>query len=214
MSTPPINKEVFPVVEMFSSIQGEGVFSGKPAEFIRLGGCNLACPFCDEPLHKQKNLWRYYSADEIASLISSSAGLIVITGGEPTLYDCNPLIEALWTNGKAVQVETNGLNLLNARNADVISISPKQANWRCSYNAGPGQNLELKVPYPYFSDDETLALIAEGKRAEMLIWLTPINNELSINTENVEKTIAFIKQHSLEREVRLNTQVHKVLGVR
>lgn len=214
MSASSVNKEVFPVVEMFSSIQGEGVFSGKPAEFIRLGGCNLACPFCDEPLHKQKNLWQYRTIDEIASLISSSAGLIVITGGEPTLYDCNPLIEALWTNGKSIQVETNGLNLLNVRNADVVSISPKQANWRCSYNPGPDQNLELKIPYPYFSEDETLALVAEGKRAEMLIWLTPINDELSINIENVNKTITFIKKHGLAREVRLNTQVHKILGVR
>lgn len=213
MPTTSVNTEGFPIVEMFSSIQGEGVFSGKLAEFIRLGGCNLACPFCDEPLHKQKNLWKYYTIDEIAALIPPQTSLIVLTGGEPTLYNCNPLIEALW-KGRTIQVETNGLCLPNVRNADVISVSPKQANWKCNYKEEPGQTLELKIPYPYFSEDETLALIEEGVRAEAIVWLTPINNELSLNMENVKKTTEFIKQHNLGHAVRLNTQVHKVLGVR
>jgi organic radical activating enzyme len=95
----------YPVTEIFHSIQGEGANAGRSATFIRLAGCNLACTVtidgkeypCDEPLHDDANAKKLMSIADILEQVNAfgPVEIIVITGGEPTLYDLKPLTDAL-----------------------------------------------------------------------------------------------------------------------
>ena len=91
-----------PVVEIFDTIQGEGPYSGMTCTFIRLGGCNLQCSWCDTEYSK----FTLMSVAEI--IIQANKKLVVITGGEPFLYNITPLTATLLERGHKVQVETNG----------------------------------------------------------------------------------------------------------
>ncbi|TQE98145.1 MAG: 7-carboxy-7-deazaguanine synthase QueE [Spiribacter salinus] len=97
------------VVAIFSTIQGEGPFSGVPAVFIRLAGCNLQCPFCDTDYTSgRRELNNALLVDAVRSEHPLGVGLVVITGGEPFRQDIGKLIACLVDQGYAVQVETNG----------------------------------------------------------------------------------------------------------
>ena len=95
----------YPVTEIFHSIQGEGANAGRSATFIRLAGCNLACTVtiegkefpCDEPLHDDASAKTTMEVQEILEKVNSfgPVEIIVITGGEPTLYDLKPMTDAL-----------------------------------------------------------------------------------------------------------------------
>ena len=115
------------VVELFYSIQGEGSQVGVPSIFIRLHGCNLSCTFCDEERHK--GTYTSFSFDEILSNIKAyPSHNVIITGGEPTLYDLNGFIEFLQAHMYSVAVETNGHNFSNISNANWVTYSPKDWN--------------------------------------------------------------------------------------
>ena len=82
------------VVDIFYSIQGEGAHVGVPSIFIRLYGCNLTCSFCDEFLHKGN--YESLSFDEVLTRIKSYPAMnVVITGGEPSIYNLNGFIDYL-----------------------------------------------------------------------------------------------------------------------
>lgn len=127
----------FHLCESFESIHGEGSFVGAPALFIRLSGCDKACKFCDEPAHRFKDkIEKSGSAEEIFRHVHTKhrnffcwSPLVVITGGEPTLYDLDPLIEEMraWANAR-VSVESNGYNPAAASRAHLYTYSPKGAD--------------------------------------------------------------------------------------
>lgn len=98
------------VVNIWHTIQGEGPFSGEPAFFLRLAGCNLQCPFCDTDYTYNVEIW---SAHQIATELRNlkkkhPAQVVVITGGEPLRWNLNKLLWMLEENFAAVQIETNG----------------------------------------------------------------------------------------------------------
>jgi organic radical activating enzyme len=97
------------VHSIFPTIQGEGIFAGVPAVFLRLGGCNLQCPFCDTD-YTEGSEWM--QGDQIVYLVRffmpRKANLVVITGGEPMRQKLGPLIKTLNDIGYIVQIETNG----------------------------------------------------------------------------------------------------------
>lgn len=91
---------------IFSTIQGEGPFSGHPATFIRLAGCNIKCTWCDTEYTERKTM----SVTEIYKEVHDIGhNLVVITGGEPMRQEIAPLINTLEQNGHMVQIETNGI---------------------------------------------------------------------------------------------------------
>lgn len=105
--TDTLAREVF---EIFYTIQGEGPFSGTPAVFVRLAGCNLQCPACDTDYTSKRT---FMTPKEIADqcefvTIDSFARLVVITGGEPFRQDLNDIIKELACRGWRIQIETNG----------------------------------------------------------------------------------------------------------
>ena len=92
-----------PLMEAFYTIQGEGRFSGHAAYFIRLGGCDVGCVWCDVKESWEAGKWPIVSIEEmVASALSYPGRLVVITGGEPLLYNLDPLTQLLKTNGFAI----------------------------------------------------------------------------------------------------------------
>ena len=91
--------------EIFYSLQGEGYHTGTPALFIRFSGCNLKCPFCDT----QHEEGRWMDDEEIwAEAAACPARTVILTGGEPSLWIDDALIDGLHRLGKYVCIETNG----------------------------------------------------------------------------------------------------------
>ena len=108
--------------EIFYSLQGEGFHTGTPAVFIRFSGCNLKCPFCDTH-HEEGTLM---SDEEIlAEVRKYPARTVILTGGEPSLWIDEELINLLHQAGKFICIETNGTHPL-PDGIDWITCSPKQ----------------------------------------------------------------------------------------
>lgn len=114
-----------PLVEDFYTIQGEGFHSGKPAYFIRLGGCDVGCRWCDA-----KYTWnpKLYPPTAIGTVVERAASYparaIVLTGGEPLLYPLDPLCDALHERGLEIFLETSGSHPFSGR-FDWVCLSPK-----------------------------------------------------------------------------------------
>lgn len=115
-----------PIMEQFYSVQGEGYYSGRPAFFIRLAGCDVGCVWCDV-----KESW---DADEhelkdinaiVQEVADTSADFVVITGGEPAMYDLTNLTQALKAINCHLAIETSGVYKLTG-DIDWICFSPKK----------------------------------------------------------------------------------------
>ena len=119
-------KNKLPVLEIFSSIQGEGYFSGKNVTFLRLSGCDVGCPWCDtkESWTIKKN--QYMTIDEILDLVKLyNNNNIVITGGEPMIWNLDNLTLELKKNNFCINLETSGAYDLTGE-FDWICLSPKK----------------------------------------------------------------------------------------
>ncbi|WP_418175544.1 7-carboxy-7-deazaguanine synthase QueE [Alistipes ihumii] len=115
-----------PLVEDFYTIQGEGFHAGKPAYFIRLGGCDVGCRWCDAKMTWNPRLYPPVEVDSIVERACSyPAQAIVITGGEPSLYPLDYLTERLTERGLEIFLETSGAHELTGR-FDWICLSPKR----------------------------------------------------------------------------------------
>lgn len=195
---------MYQVVEHFYSIQGEGSWSGRPATFIRLYGCDMACHFCDEPLHKDMSNIIKMDKEAILALCHNSP-LVIITGGEPSLNDLGELIRYLKGSGKNVAVETNGYSYYNASAADLVTLAPKKGRLRPD---GVWDDIKLLVSVDNYItvEDEIKYWKAMGGR----VFLSAINEMGELNKDN--NKLAF--DLSLKYNVTLNVQLHKVIGVR
>lgn len=193
----------YPIIEIFTSIQGEGYHAGKGATFIRVAECNLRCPWCDTQYSFDSSKARWMSAQEIVDEIPMPHSHVVITGGEPTLYDLGPLVQALHALGKYVAIETNGTNPIPDEWAiDWITASPK-----------PGSGFALSCradELKYVVDDEfRIESITNQELPEGRIFLQVESGRV----ESAQKGYDLIQRYP-ERGLRLGIQLHKVLNVR
>ncbi|MEY4927611.1 MAG: hypothetical protein RI894_2047, partial [Bacteroidota bacterium] len=115
-----------PVMEQFYTLQGEGVYSGQAAYFIRLAGCDVGCTWCDvkeswdaaaHPKHSIDNL--------VAEAVKHTGNIVVVTGGEPLMHDLTKLTAALQTAGVRTHIETSGAHPLSGT-WDWVCLSPKK----------------------------------------------------------------------------------------
>ena len=120
-----INSKNLPVMETFYSIQGEGFHSGKPAYFIRLGGCDVGCGWCDVKESWDHNDHEIINVDKIVSDVESDNGIVIVTGGEPLMWDMNVLTSKLKKNKNIVHLETSGAYDISG-SWDWICLSPKR----------------------------------------------------------------------------------------
>ncbi len=121
-----ITDVLYPVMEDFYTIQGEGAHSGTAAYFIRLAGCDVQCWWCDvkESWDESKHP-KIKSSEITARAAASRAGIAVITGGEPLLHDLTTLTQMLKKEGLQVHIETSGSSPLSGQ-LDWITLSPKR----------------------------------------------------------------------------------------
>ena len=121
-----VKKNMFPIVELFYSLQGEGCYTGQAAVFIRLAGCRNACPWCDA-----KHTWKaedfpFLSIAEIVRQASVfPARIAIVTGGEPLLYPLDELCRALHNKGFRTHLETSGVAPFSGE-WDWVCLSPKR----------------------------------------------------------------------------------------
>jgi organic radical activating enzyme len=187
------------LAEIFYSIQGEGAFTGTPAVFVRLAGCNLACDFCDTDY----SLKFFASVDEVVERVAELGGdcpMVILTGGEPLAQrETMPLIEALRSAGKRVHIESNGTMYADLPGDVWLCVSPKE---RVDARMAERAN-EVKLIVDGRVPEEHLRLFT-GKSP---VLLQPEGNKPA----NVEIALAYAKAHP--RRFRISLQTHKLIGV-
>lgn len=115
-----------PLVEEFYSLQGEGYHTGKAAYFIRIGGCDIGCRWCDSKMSWNPHIHPLVSIDTIvANALKTAANAVVVTGGEPSLFNLKPLTDKLKTHGIKTFIETAGAKHLTG-SWDWVCLSPKR----------------------------------------------------------------------------------------
>ena len=120
------NGEMLPLMEAFYTLQGEGYHSGKPAYFLRIGGCDVGCHWCDVEESWDANLHPPTTIINILKDIDKySVDTVVITGGEPLMWNLDKLTTALQDNGFVVHLETSGAYSYSG-NFNWICLSPKK----------------------------------------------------------------------------------------
>lgn len=188
------------VNEIFYSLQGEGFHTGTASVFIRLSGCNLRCPFCDTDHAAGKEMTEEEIVDRAAEF---PARHVVITGGEPSLFLTESIVEGLHRAGKYVAVETNGTHPL-PQNVDWITLSPKDA---FVAHAAPVLERcnEIKVVFDGSSIPDYSHIEADHR------FLQPCDTyNAERNTLIVQKAISYILSHP---EWRLSLQTHKIINI-
>lgn len=187
------------LAEIFYSIQGEGLFTGTPAVFIRLAGCNLSCSFCDTDY----SVKFFAGVDDVLARVQQAAGAcptVILTGGEPLAQRETPaLIEALVRNGRRVHIESNGTVYTDLPSDVWLCVSPKErVDERMLARAN-----ELKL----IVDERVPEEWIERARSDQVVLLQPEGNKRS----NVTLALEYVKQHP--QRLRLSLQTHKVIGV-
>ncbi|MCD4735225.1 MAG: 7-carboxy-7-deazaguanine synthase QueE [Bacteroidales bacterium] len=120
--------QVLPVMEMFYSIQGEGYNTGEAAFFVRIGGCDVGCSWCDVKESWNAAIWPLTGTEEIITKAQEfPAKAVVVTGGEPLMYNLEYLCNRFRENGFRLFLETSGSHPLSGE-WDWICLSPKKYN--------------------------------------------------------------------------------------
>ena len=196
---------MYPVMERFKTLQGEGMHAGVSAWFIRLAGCDVGCAWCDV-----KESWPAEAhpmvsvSDLVDEAVSAQTRIVVITGGEPLMYDCGPLTEALRAAGCTVHLETSGAHPLTGT-WDWITFSPKR----------------FKAPLPgiYKVADELKVVVvnrqdlewAEGHAAPLKDGAVRLMQPEWSRRERLHNVLTeYIAGHPAWR---LSLQTHKYLGI-
>ena len=121
-----VNKgAMLPLMEEFYTIQGEGFHTGTAAYFVRIGGCDVGCHWCDVKESWNAELHPPTGVDKIVENASKYAETVVVTGGEPLMWDMSLLTNKLKDNGRKVHIETSGAYPLTGT-WDWICLSPKK----------------------------------------------------------------------------------------
>lgn len=191
--------------EIFYSLQGEGANTGVPAVFVRFSGCNLRCAFCDTA-HKNGN---FMTDDEIFAEVNRypQSKLIVLTGGEPSLFIDEDFIARIKTaTGKRVAIETNGTNHL-PENIDWVTFSPKTGfEGGDEHQAILTECDELKVVYV----GQLLEQYFKYKAKQYYLQPCYCDDEMK-RKANITATIDAVMH---DPRWRLSLQTHRMLDIR
>lgn len=196
---------LLPLMEAFYTIQGEGMFSGQPAYFIRLGGCDVGCVWCDVKESWEAGKWPLVAVEEIVEeAMKYPARLAVITGGEPLMYNLEPLTVLLKEKGFQLNLETSGTHPFSG-NLDWVCFSPKK--FKSPHPSIYEQADELKVIIFNKSDFEFAGKYAEKVKPDCQKLLQP---EWSKSALMMPLIVDFVKQNPMWR---VSLQTHKFMEI-
>ncbi len=198
-------EKTYPIVEIFHSVQGEGYHTGTPSIFIRFGGCNLQCSWCDTDFSK----WDRMSITEIMTILEQwTTRRIIYTGGEPAMQKLRPLSDELHSRGYNIAIETNGTIELKDGLVDWICVSPKDMLYP-EFSIKQRKGDELKVVYT----GQNLSMYDNLKKGFDNLFLQPCYDEskdAGTNGETFHSTFDIVMQNP---GWNLSLQTHKWMGV-
>ncbi|MGY0561966.1 MAG: 7-carboxy-7-deazaguanine synthase QueE [Paraglaciecola chathamensis] len=222
----------YKINEVFESLQGEGAHTGVPSIFIRLQGCPVGCPWCDTKHTWEIDLnlkveasvvmaqnvdteqWFEHTPKQLLDLFTQhgyTASNIILTGGEPCMYDLTDLSSVLIENGYSVQIETSGTYEIMAHPDTWVTVSPKvnMPGKRDVLKSALLRANEIKHPVAMEKHieelDQVLTLLEGSNTTKPLIYLQPISQQKRATELCIKTCIA--------RNWRLSLQTHKFIGI-
>jgi 7-carboxy-7-deazaguanine synthase len=192
-------------MEHFYTIQGEGYYQGRAAYFVRLGGCDVGCPWCDVKESWDADAHPKMSVKEIVdAVMEAGAKICVITGGEPLMYDLTDLTEQLRGNNVRSHTETSGAYPVRGT-FDWITVSPKR--YKPPVDSIMPLASELKVVINHRNDFRWAEQYAAKVSATCKLYLSP---EWEQEEEMVPMVIEYVKEN---QQWEISLQIHKYLNV-
>lgn len=205
---PHFSEPSFNIVEIFESLQGEGLNTGMPSIFVRFGKCNLACPWCDTHYNK----FERWSATQIQEKVRSfSAKNIIITGGEPTIVPkIEFLLEQFKSDGYFLAIETNGLKLIPTQ-IDYIATSPKRF-YTHKYETSC---IEFAHEVRIVADENVVPFceLIEQKIQSDHYYLSPCEIDGKMNLLETITQLGQLNQRPNKPKWQLSLQMHKLVGI-
>ncbi len=201
----PQDGVLLPVMEMFYSIQGEGYNTGKAAAFVRIGGCDTGCHWCDAKESWNALIHPLTHIDKIIEYVASfPSNAVVLTGGEPLMYNLKPLCSGLKHNNVKIYIESSGAFVLQGT-CDWLCVSPK-------INQPPANEMllmadELKVIVHQNADFQWAEKNASIVKNNCKLFLQP---EWSKYDEMLPEIVNYVK-HNPKWMVSL--QAHKFMNI-
>ena len=193
-----------PVMEKFYTIQGEGYYSGQPFYFIRLGGCDVGCHWCDVKESWDHNQHQFIEVDDLIKDVKEYTSNVVITGGEPLMWNLSELTKRFKENNIKLHLETSGAYEMSG-NWDWICLSPKKKKL-------PKQEIysianELKVII-YNNDDFKFAIQESEKvSSECKLFLQPEWSKFDLMKDKIAQFVMNNKNWNI------SLQIHKYLEI-
>jgi 7-carboxy-7-deazaguanine synthase len=188
------------LAEIFYSVQGEGTWTGTPAIFVRLAGCNLSCAFCDTD-YALKFL---ASIDDVLARVREAGGacpMIVLTGGEPLAQRAAvALIDALRADGRRVHIESNGTLAVDLPSDVWLTVSPKE-----------------RLDPAMAARANEAKLIVDGRVPAEWVAAFPATTPIFLQPEGnkpANVALAYAAAKAAPERFRLSLQTHKFIGVR
>ena len=188
------------LAEIFYSVQGEGTWTGTPAVFVRLAGCNLSCTFCDTDYA----LAFIAGIDDVVARVRAEGGacpMVILTGGEPLAQAVTPaLIASLQADGRRVHIESNGTIDVTLPDGVWLTVSPKER----LHPAMAARANEVK-------------LIVDGAVPETWLGAFPQSTPVFLQPEGNKPANVTLAVDAAKRNparYRLSLQTHKFIGVR
>jgi 7-carboxy-7-deazaguanine synthase len=205
MTDPTQNGKLLPLMEDFYTLQGEGSHTGKAAYFLRVGGCDVGCYWCDVKESWNPKLHPLTPVEEIINrTLDHPAKTVVLTGGEPLMYNLGPLCSGLRKMGISIHLETSGSHPFSG-SFDWICLSPKK-------KSPPKENIfrlanELKVIVFDETDYEWAEENASQVNPGCELFLQP---EWSRMKEVIPGIIDYVMKHP---RWKVSLQTHKYLHI-
>lgn len=206
--TATITVTSLPVMESFYTLQGEGMHQGKAAYFIRLGGCDVGCVWCDvkdswdATKHPQLNIETI--VEKALEETNRQPSIAVVTGGEPLMHDLTALTAALKAAGFETNIETSGSSPMSGE-WDWVCLSPKK--FKAPLPEVVALADELKVVVFNKSDFDWAEKYAATVKPGCKLYLQPEWDKAALVTPLI---VEYIKQHP---QWQLSLQVHKYINV-
>ncbi len=196
--------EMLPIMESFYTIQGEGFHKGTASYFIRTGGCDVGCHWCDVKESWDENDHPIIPVKEIVKKSAGFSDFVVVTGGEPLMWNMNPLTKALKKLGKKIHIETSGAYPLTG-DWDWVCLSPKKAKLPIDDAYSYADELKIII----YNNHDFIFAQEQAKKVNKnaILYLQP---EWGKREKMMPLMVDFVKKNP---KWKLSLQTHKYLNI-